>query len=238
ILDSNGSGNDFTISQAIRAAADAGIHFVSMSLGGAGYSQNFQDAINYAWERNTLTIAAAGNGNSNGLFFPAGGNYVIGVAATDSNNNKASFSNWGPYNPDIAAPGVTIYSTLPGYPNPLGAQNYGNLSGTSMATPHVSALAGLLSLTTPNASAASILERIQQSAPSNIANGGWEQHFGYGIINAYDAVSGILRAATLGSLVGQIVDSNANPINGATIVVNGQSITVDSSGLYRFQTLA
>jgi hypothetical protein len=89
-------------------------------------------------------------------------------------------------------------------------------------------------MTTPNASAAAILERIQQSATSTTVNGAWNQNMGYGIINAFNALSGALRPASLGSLAGQIVDTSANAISAATIVVNGQSIITDDTGLYRF----
>src|SRR5205085_2373954 len=115
--------------------------------------------------------------------------------ASDSNNNLASFSNFG-NSVDLAAPGVSIYSTMPTYPSALNGLNYGTLSGTSMATPHVSAVAGLVAMTTPNTSAAAILQRMQQTATSSIVGGGWNQSFGFGIVNAFNAVSGTLRAAT------------------------------------------
>ena len=81
-----------------------------MSLGGAGYSQALQDAITYAWQRNVVVVAAAGNGNTNALTFPAGAQFAIGVAATDSNNNRASFSNFGSL-ADLYPPGVGITSS-------------------------------------------------------------------------------------------------------------------------------
>src|SRR5579884_1482953 len=214
VMDSSGSGTDSTIANAIMMAADAGARVISLSLGGAGYSQSLQAAVNYAWQRNLLVVAAAGNDGSNETFFPAGATYAVAVAATDGSNAPASFSNYGP-NVAIAAPGVSIFSTLPTYSNKLGATNYGSLSGTSMATPHVSALAGLLWTASPGAPAAAVLRRIQQTAMSTIANGGWDQHIGYGVINAYNALSGTLRTASTGTLRGQIVDSSANPVANA-----------------------
>ena len=68
--------------KAIEAAADAGAQVVSMSLGEAGYSQTLQTTIDYAWQRNTLVVAAAGNDSSNELFFPAGANHAVSVSAT------------------------------------------------------------------------------------------------------------------------------------------------------------
>src|SRR4029077_20095693 len=115
-----------------------------------------------------------------------------------------------------------VLSTTPTYPTAGGFNpNYGTLSGTSMATPHVSAVAGLVGMTTPGTSAGAILQRIQESATSNTVGGGWDQHFGYGIVNAYNAGAGLLRSASNGGLVGQIVDSNAQPLSGATVTVSG-----------------
>ena len=154
VLNSAGSGSDTDIMNAIEAAANAGAQVVSMSLGGAGYSQALQTAINYAWQHNTLVVAAAGNDAKNELFFPAGANHAVGVSATDSGNNLAYFSNFGNA-VQLAAPGLGILSTAPTYSGTSqGWLNYVSLSGTSMATPFVSALAGLVAMTTPNATAA------------------------------------------------------------------------------------
>ena len=237
VLNSQGSGSDSTIASAITMAADAGAQVISMSLGGAGYSQTLQDAIAYAWQRNVLVVAAAGNSNSNTLTFPAAAQFAMGVAATDSGNAKASFSNFGP-SVDIAAPGVSILSTVPTYQNALGGLNYQTLSGTSMATPHVSALGGLIAVASPGTSAAAIGERIQQSAGSSIGNGGWDQNVGYGIISAFNAISGTLRPSTVGGMVGQIVDSSGLPASGAVVLLNGQLQTTAADGLYRFSNIS
>ena len=221
VLDSSGSGSDANVGNAIMAAADAGARVISLSLGGAGYSQTLQAAVNYAWQRNALVVAAMGNSGSNGLIFPGGANFAVGVAATDGSNARASFSTFGNATA-IAAPGVSILSTLPTYTNSFGVTNYGNLSGTSMATPHVSALAGLLALSTPGVSASAILQRIQRSASSTVPNGGWDQYIGYGVINAYNALAGNFRSATIGALVGQLTDPSAVPLSG-TVTVNGQT---------------
>ena len=238
VLDSGGNGFDTDIATAIMAAADAGAQVVSLSLGGAGYSQTLQTAVNYAWQRNTLVMAAAGNSATSALFFPAGANHAIGVSATDAGNNLASFSNFGP-SVHLAAPGVGILSTAPTYTVTTGWRNYISLSGTSMATPFVSALAGLVAMSTPNATAQSILQRLEQTANSNTIGGGWDQNFGYGIINAANAVTGSLRTATNGAVAGQIVDAAGNPITGAQIKINGQTIVTTSPafGLFRFSIL-
>jgi len=236
VLDSTGSGFDTTIASAIMAAADAGAQVVSLSLGAAGYSQTLQTAINYAWQRNTLVVAAAGNSATSSLFFPAGANHAVGVSATDSGNNLASFSNFG-NSVQLAAPGVGILSTAPTYLVSTGWNSYVSLSGTSMATPFVSALAGLVAMTTPNTTAQAILQRMEQTASSSTIGGGWNQSFGFGIINAAKAIGGTLRTATNGAVAGQIIDSSGAGFGAAQITVNSQTIATDANGLFRFGTL-
>ena len=237
VLDDTGSGSDSTISNAIVAAVGAGAKVISMSFGGSGYSATLQAAINYAWQNNVVVVAAGGNNSTSSLFFPAGASHTIGVAASDSNNNAASFSNFGN---DIAVtgPGVSILSTIPTYSVTLGCCNYAYLSGTSMATPFVSALAGLLAETTPNAAADAIAQRIEQTAFTSASGGAWSSSFGYGIVNAYSAVAAGNRSTSTGGVVGQIIDPFGNPAAGAQITVGGQSFNTDSSGLYWLRPLA
>ena len=234
---SDGLGIDSNIASAITSATDAGASVISLSFGASGYSQTIQTALNYAWQRNVAVVAAAGNNSANVPFFPAGGAHVLGVAATDSTNQRASFSNFGPII-GIAAPGDLIYSTAPTYTGTtLGFQNYTRLSGTSMATPHVSALAGLLSLSTSGIAADAVIQRVQQSANSSIVNGGWDQNLGYGIINAGAALSGTLRPATVGGIRGQAVDVNGIAVAGVVVSVGAANVTTDQSGFFRFFNL-
>ncbi|HYL78381.1 MAG TPA: S8 family serine peptidase [Bryobacteraceae bacterium] len=245
VLDHTGSGTDFDVAGGIIAAANAGANVISMSLGSTGYGQTLQNAVNYAWQRNCLVVAAAGNdGPVVESFYPASNNHAIGVGASDNTDTIANFSNRGPQ-VAVAAPGVGIWSTFPSYTCPTGClgTNYGSLSGTSMATPHVAALAGLIEMTTPNVAAAAVLQRIQRTADNvqGTANGGWDQAYGYGRINAFNGVSGTLRSATVGGIVGQVVNGSGTPISGATIVATGPSVTTlntDSVGMYRASNLS
>jgi hypothetical protein len=244
-MDSTGSGNDANLSTAIHAACDAGASIISMSLGEAQYSQTLQDAVNYAWQKNCLVVAAAGNNGVSQVFYPASANHAMGVSATDSSDSLASFSNFGSV-VDIAAPGVGIWSTLPTYANAVsGSINYGSLDGTSMATPHVSALAGLIEMATPNLPVDAVAQRIEQSADATdptAPSGGWGTDQGYGRINAFRAISGSLRSASVGGIVGQVVNTGGVPVSGAVITANGIPPTLtpaptDSTGLFRFANL-
>jgi hypothetical protein len=137
--------NGFFVSDtslAVRYAVDNGAKVLSNSYGGLGYSQTDYDAILYAHNKGAIFIAAAGNDTSNNDVIPQyPASYdvpnIISVAATDSADDLATFSNFGATSVDLAAPGVDIMSTVPD-------DTIGLMSGTSMACPHVAGAVALL----------------------------------------------------------------------------------------------
>lgn len=112
VLGDSGSGSDGSVGAGVNWATINGAHVISLSLGGGGFTQAMQDLYYAANEADVLVVAAAGNANSSNLFYPAAYDTVFAVSAVDSNNVKASFSNYGVY-VDIAAPGVSTLSTVP-----------------------------------------------------------------------------------------------------------------------------
>lgn len=128
--------------QGVLYAIDNGANVINMSFGSESYSTTYQNAITYGYNQGVVMIAACGNDNVNTVFYPAGYDHVIAVAATNGSDNKASFSNYdnGSGWVDVAAPGTSILSTLPTGSSSL----YGNKQGTSMASPMVAGLAGLM----------------------------------------------------------------------------------------------
>ena len=121
-----------------------------------------------------------------GLFYPAAYTEVISVGATDQNDVKASFSNYGS-TIDVMAPGVGIYSTLP-----VGNNTYGNKKGTSMATPMVAGLAALVKSHFPGMSATQIRQRIEASCDDITAqNPSFIGQIGNGRINAYQTLGNV-----------------------------------------------
>src|SRR5262249_24096052 len=143
-------GTDADAAAAINYAARHGARISNNSWGGGGASQAIYDAIKNAGDVGHLFIAAAGNEASDddtSDFSPAsfsrptsagpGLNNIVVVAATDNRDELAGFSNYGPNSVHLGAPGVDVWSTKPG-------NTYGYLSGTSMATPHVTGAAALL----------------------------------------------------------------------------------------------
>jgi len=141
-LDSAGEGTVSDEIDAIDYAIENGAKIINMSFGGYGYSEAEFDAITRARDAGVLLVAAVGNlGRDNDLapVYPACYELenIISVAATDLTDHLADLSNYGAYSVDVAAPGVSIYSTKPG-----DSYQYG--SGTSMAAPYVSGLAALI----------------------------------------------------------------------------------------------
>ncbi len=141
-LSSGGSGSLTDAISAIEYATMMGINLTSNSWGGGGFSEAMNLAIADAGANNILFVAAAGNSSSNtdvSPHYPSSYELdnVVAVAATDHDDALAGFSSYGATSVDLAAPGVDILSTMPG-------NSYGSLSGTSMATPHVSGALALI----------------------------------------------------------------------------------------------
>ncbi len=130
-------------------AADAGARVINMSWGGSGGGTTGQNIINYARNKGCILVAAAGNDNSTSTFFPAGYTNVISVAATNTTDAKASFSNFGSYI-KVSAPGTSIRQTYIGGSGTNMTNTYSAIQGTSMASPIVSGLVGLMFSVNPN----------------------------------------------------------------------------------------
>jgi thermitase len=193
VLGDSGFGTLSGVAKGIIFAANQGAHVINLSLGSSGTSSVLGEAVAYARNKGAVLVAAAGNSGTNQRSYPAAYRPVISVAATDRNDRKASFSNFGAAWVDLAAPGVAILSTLPNHPNVIGIENYGFLSGTSMSTPFVSALAALIKATyriLNNRQIASIIQRSTAKVP------GYGKLYQFGRINAFRALI-LARKVTL-----------------------------------------
>ncbi|CAM3117667.1 S8 family peptidase [Paenibacillus lupini] len=179
VLDSSGAGSTYSVAQGIIWATDHGAKVINMSLGNYAQAEFLHDAIKYAYDHDVVMVAASGNDNTDRPGYPAAYPEVFAVAATDASNNKASFSNFGDYI-DVAAPGDSIASTYPG-------SQYAALSGTSMASPHVAALAGLIRSINPDLNNEEVMEIMRKSAV-DLGNKGKDNYFGYGLIDVDKAL--------------------------------------------------
>lgn len=187
VLGDNASGYYSWIANGIIWATDKGAKVINMSLGGNRKSSTLEEAVNYAWNNGAVIVAAAGNsGNPSGTY-PAYYQNCIAVAATDDNDQKASWSSYGSW-VDVAAPGVDIFSTFPDHPYTIGkslSYDYGD--GTSMSTPHVAGIAALVWGIEPGLSNQVVRDKIEQGAEPISGTG---SYWIWGRVNACNSVGG------------------------------------------------
>ena len=171
----SGSGWFSDVAAAVIYAADNGARVINLSLGDAEPSTVMCEAIQYAHSRGALVVAATGN-SGGAVFCPATCPQALGVAASDSADKRASFSNFGP-EVDVTAPGSVIYSTWPRL------DGYTTLSGTSMAAAYVSGLASLVWSLRPALDPDAVARQLMRTAV-DIDTPGVDPRTGYGRIDA------------------------------------------------------
>jgi serine protease len=187
VLGADGSGYMSDTAEGIIWAADHGAQVINMSLGSDTKVAAVSNAIAYARGKGVTVVAAAGNEREEGspTSYPGADTGVIAVAATDSSDRVAYYSNAGSY-VDVAAPGSAILST---YPAALG-NSYGTMSGTSMASPHVAALAALLKAAKPGLTPDQI-EQAMKSSAVDLGTAGKDNDYGYGRVDAVAALAAV-----------------------------------------------
>ncbi len=198
-----GRGNSTDIAAAITYAVNEGARVINVSLGGAEFSRAEQAAVRYADSKGVLVVVAAGNQSIDASnYWPAGLDNVITVAAVESDDGRARYSNWG--SPvDIAAPGSDILSLRARHTDlmyfveddyPLGRNIVGNdgqlyyASGTSFAAPFVSGVASLLFSLHPELTAPQARRMLLHSA-RDIETPGIDALTGFGLLDARAALS-------------------------------------------------
>ena len=181
-LGSAGEGSSTNVSKAIDWAVNHGARIINLSLGTNTTISTPTDmsiAINYAWSKGALVIAAAGNEGTGTLDYPASLPNVVSVAAIGPTGQRAYFSNYGP-GLSISAPGYNIITL---------SSNDGShyLSGTSLATPFVSGVAGLIWSLDPNLTNRQVWDILNRTADP--VSGGSPTEYGVGVVDAYKAVT-------------------------------------------------
>ena len=204
-LSDSGSGYTSDAILAINYATAKGVKLTNNSWGGGGYSQALSDAINTAGQQGALFIASAGNSSRNTdttPSYPASYNLanIISVASTTRTDGLSWFSNYGATTVDLGAPGSDIYSTLPN-------SSYGTLSGTSMASPHVTGAAALLWSQNPTWTAQQVKNRLMSTGDS------------------ISALNGITVSGKRLNIYNALMSSNL-----PTVTVNVSPVTVQEDG--------
>ncbi|WP_046004264.1 S8 family serine peptidase [Pseudoalteromonas rubra] len=203
--------------KAIEQCEAAGADVTSMSLGGSGSSSAERNAFASSAQRGMLHIAAAGNGSNSSFSYPASYDAVVSVAAVDSSERVASFSQYNSQ-VEIAGPGVGVNSTW-------NDNRYKSISGTSMATPHVSGVAALVWSNFPQCSAAQIRSALNATAKDK-GSAGRDNYYGHGIVQAKAAYDYLVNAGCSDQPV-LVADFSATP-NGLSVQFSNKS----SSGTY------
>lgn len=210
-----------------------GASIISCSWGQYVFSATENNIITDAYNNNVLVVAAAGNENyKDSLLYPAGYNHVLSVTSTNINDQKSWFSNYGNWI-DVSAPGENILSTFPG-------NQYGLLQGTSMATPLVAGLCGLIRSVNPSLTGDQVINIVRNTADNiNAQNPGYQNLLGTGRINAYKAVESALpcnASLDLGSgyyvvpkteSSGSITSANAIASNAAVILDAATTVSLE-----------
>jgi len=180
VLDANGSGNYSAIANGIIYAADRGAKVINLSLGGTSSSRALQDAINYAWNKQCVIVAAAGNNGSNVAFYPAACTNVVAVSATNASDARPTWSNFGSY-VDISAPGVDILSVY-------GTDQYAAWNGTSFSSPVASGVVALMAAANSTLTNVQLVDLLIKNS-DDIGALGKDVYYGSGRVNANRAVT-------------------------------------------------
>lgn len=202
ILDGTGAGYSKSARRAIEYATANGADVINLSFTGPDFDEKFRWAVENAYNHNVVIVAAVGNTGTTGTdvdlhpFYPAcfiaedGRDFVIGVAATDEDDLKADFSNYGARCTDISAPGVEIFSTSYGDPDwpDFRRSEWSIASGTSVAAPIVSGIVALMRSVNPTLSPLGVKTVLQLSADPLPFGGETDGKMGTGRVNAARAV--------------------------------------------------
>ncbi|MGQ0536393.1 MAG: S8 family serine peptidase [Methanobacteriota archaeon] len=176
-MDASGSGAMSAVASSVRWCADRGAFAISMSLGGSSGSSALQDAVEYAWNKGAVIMAAAGNGGpcTNCVLYPARYTNAVAVGCVDDQKNLCYFSATGP-EVDLVAPGSGILSAWH-----TSDTAYARAGGTSMSTPHVAGAAALLKSARPERTNAGVRQALESTAEDRGASGR-DDSYGWGLV--------------------------------------------------------
>ena len=239
ISDASGFAYWSTIAQGLTWAADNGARIANISYA-VGSSSTIQSAAQYMRNKGGVVAVSAGN-NGIAETTAASGTMII-VSATDSTDARTSWSSYGNF-VDLAAPGQNIYTTVAG-------GSYGYWWGTSFSAPIVAGVAALVKTLRPDFTAAQIEDALFSSAV-DLGGAGWDPSFGYGRVNAAEAIVAakaatpdttpptVVIAAPTGGTVSGSVNVNVNASDNVSVMrvdlkVNGQVIASDTTTPYSF----
>ena len=203
------------MASAITYAADHGAKVINLSYGGENYSSTLQSAVDYAWSKGAVVVASAANYSTDTPYYPAACNHVVAVSATNTSDQLTSFSNYGNW-VDVAAPGVSIYTTSRG-------GGYGAYSGTSFSSPVTAGLLALIFSANPSLTNQDVLDILTQNT-DDLGAPGFDSTFAHGRINVSKSLQAALEKRqetdTTPPLAIITSPSDGSVITGGVITVN------------------
>ncbi len=218
VLDDEGNGYYWQIEKGILYAAGLEepylsnrAHIINMSLGGLSYCPLLEEAVQKAANAGVIMVAASGNDDGGALRYPAGYQETIAVGAVKYNYQdepeRAYYSNYGPLLDVVAPGGDGSGGVLSTYFSPSGNKNYNYAyyQGTSMATPHV---AGVIGLMLTRGIGPNEVREILHRTSIDLGEEGFDEEYGHGLVNAYWAVHDVQKIKILvGNRDGEIINS-------------------------------
>ena len=240
ISDAGGYGSWSAIASGLNWAADHGAKVANISFMVQG-SSTIQSAAQYMKNKGGVVVNSAGN--TGAVDSTAASDTLLSISATDSTDNRASWSTYGPY-VDLAAPGVGILSTAAG-------GGYSSVSGTSFSSPLTAGVVALMMAANPSL-APSQIESILKSTATDLGTAGYDQYYGYGRVNAASAVQAAAQARSsdtqaptvaisspTGGTVSGIVPVNVSAsdnvgVTRVDLLVNGTLLATDTTSPYSF----
>lgn len=219
VLDAAGSGNYSAICNGITYAADRGAKIINLSLGGTSSSSTLQSAVNYAWNKNCVVVAAAGNNGNNITFYPAACTNVVAVSATNPSDTRPTWSNYGSY-VDVSAPGENIWTLS-------GSNSYAAWSGTSFSSPVTSGIVALMASANTSLNNANLVDLLLKNS-DDIGSAGYDVYYGNGRVNALRAVTAAKNFTTTADIIAPVA-AVTSPSNGSTVKAPSQNVNLSAS---------
>lgn len=221
IADANAYAYWSTVAKGLTWAADNGADIVNISYSGVSGSATVQSAARYLQGKGGVTVVAAGNSGGEEVIAPS--DAMISVSATGSTDARASFSSYGQY-VDIAAPGESIWTTVRG-------GSYQKWNGTSLASPVVAGVLGLMKSANP-ALGATELEALLLASADDLGAPGWDPYYGEGRVNALAAVQAAQEAVvadTAAPVVGILSPRGGETVKGVVAIDVSATDNIDVS---------
>jgi subtilisin family serine protease len=226
VMSASGTGYTSNLVLGLRWAADHGAGVINMSIGGFPASASVADAVDYAWNKGVVLVAAAGNNGKLESHYPASFPHVISASATQADDEFTKWSNYSP-NVDVSAPGASVLTTNCQKLRTSSCAysgDYITISGTSFASPNTAAVVALIRAKNPTWTPQQVVDRLLATV-DDLGFPGFDVRYGHGRVNAFRALGGSVAAAAVPARDSmEVNDSLGSPVSLALGVTRSPTI--------------